>query len=155
MLFLDEPTTGLDPQSRRDLHESILQMRGEGRTVLLTTHYIEEAHRLCDRIAIVDHGKVIATGRPDELIAASKSLPRLAVRTARPLAEADLLALPDVRSVQLREENALVQTTNVSHTLIELVRMLEARGVELLDLHVQRPSLEDVFIELTGTSLRE
>src|SRR5207253_2513240 len=69
VLFLDEPTTGLDPQSRRELHQAILQMRAEGRTVLLTTHYIEEAHALCDRIAIVDHGKVIAEGKPDDLIA--------------------------------------------------------------------------------------
>ena len=72
LLFLDEPTTGLDPQSRRDLHADILKMRKEGRTVVLTTHYIEEAHVLCDRVAIIDHGKVIAIGKPDELIKASQ-----------------------------------------------------------------------------------
>src|SRR5947209_6924020 len=88
VLFLDEPTTGLDPQSRRDLHGAIRQMRRDGHTILLTTHYIEEAHQLCDRIAIVDHGKVIALGKPEELIAKSGIKPRVTVKSARPLERA-------------------------------------------------------------------
>jgi ABC-2 type transport system ATP-binding protein len=155
VLFLDEPTTGLDPQSRRDLHDSILEMRREGRTVLLTTHYIEEAHTLCDRIAIVDHGRVIAEGRPDDLIAKARDTQRISVRTAQPLALNELRALPAVQSASQAGDQAELKTTRVSQTVIELVRLIEARNNELVDLHIHRPSLEDVFIELTGKGLRE
>jgi ABC-2 type transport system ATP-binding protein len=155
VLFLDEPTTGLDPQSRRDLHDSILEMRREGRTVLLTTHYIEEAHALCDRIAIVDHGRVIAEGRPDDLIAKARDTQRISVRTAQPLALNELRALPAVQSASQAGDQAELKTTRVSQTVIELVRLIEARNNELVDLHIHRPSLEDVFIELTGKGLRE
>jgi ABC-2 type transport system ATP-binding protein len=155
VLFLDEPTTGLDPQSRRDLHDSILEMRREGRTVLLTTHYIEEAHTLCDRIAIVDHGRVIAEGRPDDLIAKARDTQRISVRTAQPLALNELRALPAVQSASQAGDQAELKTTRVSQTVIELVRLIEARNNELVDLHIHRPSLEDVFIELTGKGLRD
>ncbi|MDB5354946.1 MAG: hypothetical protein JWN24_1399 [Phycisphaerales bacterium] len=155
VLFLDEPTTGLDPQSRRDLHASILEMRREGRTVLLTTHYIEEAHALCNRVAIVDHGKVIALGKPDELIAKAAALPRIVVQAARPLDAAQLGALPGVRQVESVNGRAQLKSGNISQTVIELVRMLEYADNELVDLQITRPSLEDVFIELTGSSLRE
>jgi ABC-2 type transport system ATP-binding protein len=155
VLFLDEPTTGLDPQSRRDLHDSILEMRREGRTVLLTTHYIEEAHALCDRIAIVDHGRVIAEGRPDDLIAKARDTQRISVRTAQPLALNELRALPAVQSASQAGDQAELKTTRVSQTVIELVRLIEARNNELVDLHIHRPSLEDVFIELTGKGLRD
>src|SRR4051812_28284717 len=94
VLFLDEPTTGLDPQSRRELHESIRAMRAERRTVLLTTHYIEEAHQLCDRIAIIDHGRVIATGAPDDLIAQSQSLSTISFQSTHPLDPTRLRTLP-------------------------------------------------------------
>ena len=155
MLFLDEPTTGLDPQSRRDLHGAIRRMRQDGHTVLLTTHYIEEAHQLCDRIAIVDHGKVIALGKPDELIANSGTRPRVAVKSARPLDRGALLALPGVADARADGDGVEIKTSDVSRTVIELVKLLDAQANELLDLSIQRPSLEDVFIELTGTSLRE
>jgi len=156
VVFLDEPTSGLDPQSRRELHQLILQMRSEGRSVLLTTHYIEEAQTLCDRIAIVDHGKVIATGTPAELVAESRALPRLSFRAAQPVAESDLRALPSVRDVAADSASAYrLRTTSTTRGILELVRLLEAQKNELLDLQVQKPSLEDVFIELTGTSLRE
>ena len=155
VLFLDEPTTGLDPQSRRDLHGAILRMKQEGRTVLLTTHYIEEAHALCDRIAIVDHGKVIAEGTPDELIARAGGAQRVSVRTARPLAADELQAIPFVQRVKIVDDRAELKSTKVTQTIIELVRLVEARGTELVDLSIQRPSLEDVFIELTGAPLPE
>lgn len=155
VLFLDEPTTGLDPQSRRELHNSILEMRREGRTVLLTTHYIEEAHALCDRIAIVDHGRVVAEGRPDDLIAKTRDTQRITVRTAQPLALNELRALPAVQSATQAGDQAEIKTTRVSQTVIELVRLIEARSNELVDLHIHRPSLEDVFIELTGKALRD
>jgi ABC-2 type transport system ATP-binding protein len=156
VVFLDEPTSGLDPQSRRELHQLILQMRSEGRSVLLTTHYIEEAQTLCDRIAIIDHGEVIAAGTPVELLAASRAIPRISFRTAQPVAESELRALPSVRDVASDSASTYrLQTISATRGVLELVRLLESQSNELLDLQVQKPSLEDVFIELTGTSLRE
>jgi ABC-2 type transport system ATP-binding protein len=155
VLFLDEPTTGLDPQSRRDLHASIRRMRDDGRTVLLTTHYIEEAHQLCDRIAIIDHGKVIAIGRPEDLIADSSHRPRISLKSSRPVEKSSLLLLPAVIDVHENGDGVEIFTSGLSQTLIELVKMLDAQNNELLDLHINKPSLEDVFIELTGSRLRE
>jgi ABC-2 type transport system ATP-binding protein len=150
ILFLDEPTSGLDPQVRRALHESIRQFRAEGRAVLLTTHYIEEAHALCDRIAILHRGRIVATGTPEELIARSLSRPRLMIRAARPL---DLTALSRLTSVTAAGEaggSAWIETRETGPAIIELVYHLAETGNELLDLQVRKPSLEDVFIELTG-----
>jgi ABC-2 type transport system ATP-binding protein len=155
VLFLDEPTTGLDAQSRRELHAAILRMKEEGHTVLLTTHYIEEAQRLCDRLAIIDHGKIIATGTPAELIAQSKALPRITIRTARPL---DLQQVRGIRGIEeVSNGDGAVQLTsrNVSRALIDVVNLLEQQQNELLDVQIHRPTLEDVFIELTGSSLRD
>jgi ABC-2 type transport system ATP-binding protein len=150
LLFLDEPTAGLDPQVRRDLHESIRQFRAEGRSVLLTTHYIEEAHALCDRIAILHRGRIVATGTPEELIARSASHTRLIVRAARALDAAALGRLPGIISAAETHGAATVQTRDTGPAIIELVRYLGQSGNELLDLQVRKPSLEDVFIELTG-----
>ena len=155
VLFLDEPTTGLDPQSRRELHGSIEQMRRDGRTILLTTHYIEEAHQLCDRIAIIDHGQIIATGTPDGLIAASKSTSSIAFQTTKPLEMQRVQSLPGVRSTDWDATRGRLQTSTVGPTVIELVKMLEAQHNELTDLQIHKPTLEDVFIELTGSSLRD
>jgi ABC-2 type transport system ATP-binding protein len=149
VLFLDEPTSGLDPQSRRELHDDIRELKREGRTVLLTTHYIEEAHQLCDRIAIVDHGRVIAEGKPDELIAAARTMPRLDVRTSAPLDLAALRAIVGVDHVEIAGDRARLTTPRASQTVVELVHLIESQGNELIDLHIYRPSLEDVFIELT------
>jgi len=155
VLFLDEPTAGLDPQSRRELHQSILKMKQEGLTVLLTTHYIEEAHLLCDRIAIIDHGRIIATGKPEELIAQSKALPRIAVRTAQPLDLERVRELPSVSGLDAIDGKTEIKVTNVGRAVVEIAQFIDAQKNELLDLQVQRPSLEDVFIELTGSSLRD
>ena len=155
VLFLDEPTTGLDPQSRRELHGSIEKMRYDGRTVLLTTHYIEEAHQLCDRIAIIDRGKIIATGTPAELIAHAKALPRIELQTSRPMEAGQLQSLPGVEQVEWKTDRGKLKTRNVSQSVIELVKLLDAQQNELVDLHITKPSLEDVFIELTGSSLRD
>ena len=155
VLFLDEPTTGLDPQSRRELHAAILRMREDGHTVLLTTHYIEEAQRLCDRIAIIDHGRIIAIGTPAELMDRSQALPRVTLRTARPL---DVLRVRALASVQEAASDGLelqLKTHSVSRAVIESVNLLEEQGNELLDMQIQRPTLEDVFIELTGSRLRD
>ncbi len=155
VLFLDEPTTGLDPQSRRELHGSIRQMRQDGRTVLLTTHYIEEAQQLCDKIAIIDHGKVIALGKPDELIANSSSRPRVRFKSGRPVEHQQLMSLPGVTGVRQDGDCIDLFTADVSQTIVALLKKLGSLDSELLDLHIHKPSLEDVFIELTGTSLRE
>lgn len=150
LLFLDEPTAGLDPQVRREFHESIRQFRAEGRSVLLTTHYIEEAHTLCDRIAILHRGRIVATGSPGELIARSPSLPRLLVWTAQKIDPAELAALPGIVAAAEAGNAISLQTRDSGPAIIELVRHLARTGNELLDLQVTKPSLEDVFIELTG-----
>jgi ABC-2 type transport system ATP-binding protein len=149
MLFLDEPTSGLDPRVRRELHDCIRQFRAEGRSVLLTTHYIEEAHALCDRIAILHRGRIIAQGTPEQLIARSASRARLIVRAARPLDHAALARLPGVLAVIETAGAVSLQTPETAPAIIELVNYLARTGNELLDLQVKRPSLEDVFIELT------
>jgi ABC-2 type transport system ATP-binding protein len=154
-LLLDEPTAALDPQSRRELHGVINAMRRGGKTILLTTHYIEEAELLCDRIAIVDQGRIIAEGTPSELIAKAKSGPRVIVQTAKPLDAARAARLAGVSGVEEDGGKLALSTSRVGETVIDLVRWLEAEGNELSDLQVRKPTLEDVFIELTGRRLRE
>ena len=154
-LLLDEPTAGLDPQSRRELHGVIREMRSGGRTVLLSTHYIEEAEQLCDRIAIVDNGRVIAQGTPRELVASAKALPRIIFSAARVPEREALSRLASVKSVELSSDGAVLGTLRAGESIIELVKYLESSHNELLDLHIQKPSLEDVFIELTGRKLRD
>lgn len=154
-LLLDEPTAGLDPQSRRELHGVIREMRSGGRTVLLTSHYIEEAELLCDRIAVVDRGTVIAEGTPRELVARAKAPPRIIFSAARPPESSALRTLGSVISVEPTEAGATLGTSHTGETIIDLVKLLERTGNELLDLHIQKPSLEDVFIEMTGRKLRE
>jgi ABC-2 type transport system ATP-binding protein len=154
-LLLDEPTAALDPQSRRELHDAILDLKSSGKTVVLTTHYIEEAEQLCDRIAIVDHGKIIAEGTPSALIAASKALPRVTVQTSKPLDEARAAKLGGVVSVEREHGRLALATARVGETVIDLVKWIEAEGNELSDMQVRKPTLEDVFIELTGRRLRD
>ncbi len=152
MLFLDEPTSGLDPQVRRELHEAIRQFRAEGRSVLLTTHYIEEAEALCDRIAILHRGRIVAAGRPEELIARSRSHTRVIVRATRDLDAAALEHLPGIIAAAQTGGRVSLQTRDTGPAIIELVKYLARTNNELLDLEVKKPSLEDVFIELTGGS---
>jgi ABC-2 type transport system ATP-binding protein len=155
VVILDEPTTGLDAQARRELHGVIERLKREGKTVLLTTHYIEEAERLCDRVAIIDHGKIIALGAPRELIAQSRGQARIELRTTAPVTLAELRQLPFVESVAESGGAYLLRSSDAPHALIELVKWLEAGQYELEDLHITRPTLEDVFIELTGRKIRE
>lgn len=155
ILFLDEPTTGLDPQSRRQVWEVVQDFKSRGRTVLLTTHYMEEAHRLCDRVAIVDRGKVIALGTPTELIA-SLGADQVVEFETDPVAELDPLAsLPEVRS--LRRENGAVRLTvaEVHRTVPLLLGELARQRVELTRLATHHATLEDVFVSLTGRHLRD
>jgi ABC-2 type transport system ATP-binding protein len=155
LVFLDEPTAGLDPQSRRELHAEIARMKEDGHTVLLTTHAIDEVERLCDRVAILDHGRIIAAGRPAELIGASGAAPRVTLTTAVELDAALLEELPGATDLVREGENVRFQTGTVALTLAELMRRLAERGVEPSRLRIEEPTLEDVFFELTGTSLRD
>jgi ABC-2 type transport system ATP-binding protein len=156
VLFLDEPTAGLDPQSRRELHEVIRHTRAAGKTVLLTTHYIEEAQQLCDHLAVVDGGKVIASGTPAELIASAKSPPHVTFTAAIAPDAARLEKLTAVTSARVRGESATLHTTQPGQTIIDLVNLLQSDPAnELVELAIHKPSLEDVFIELTGRSIRD
>src|SRR5579871_4206203 len=157
LLLLDEPTTGLDPQSRRQLWDIIRAYRGQGRTVLLTTHYMDEAERLCDRVAIVDRGKVIAVGTPTELIArlGGEHLIEFALNHGVRVPDADLQALPAVTSVR-HEDDAYALAVTAPHIAIPaLLQRLESQRLDLARLTTRHASLEDVFVTLTGRHLRD
>jgi ABC-2 type transport system ATP-binding protein len=159
LLFLDEPTTGLDPQSRRSLWDVIRSLRERGRTVVLTTHYMDEAERLCDRVAVIDHGKVIALGTPGELITRVGGenvidLDLDPAGTLRPAHE-DLTQLPTVKSVR-EEGDRITLTAGEPHralpALLDLIRKAE---IKLAGLTTRTATLEDVFVTLTGRHLRD
>jgi len=159
ILFLDEPTTGLDPQSRRQLWDIIRQFQRDGGTVLLTTHYMDEAERLCDRLAIVDHGQIIAEGSPEDLIdrLGGHHVVEFAVSgNSDGAAKMDAWrGLPSVES--LREDDGLV-ALNVKQphlTIPALLDTIEKQGCELQHLTTRQASLEDVFVRLTGRHLRD
>ena len=156
MLFLDEPTSGLDPQVRLEIRDLIEELRAEKRTIVMTTHYIEEAERLCDRVAIIDAGQIIASGSPRELQAKSANQAAIEIMIAQPWTD----ALPDwphaVRST-LSEDGRQIKVTSEhpARTLVEMVKWIDAQKIELADVRLTRPTLEDVFIELTGKKLRD
>jgi ABC-2 type transport system ATP-binding protein len=150
LLILDEPGAGLDPHARRKLLAMIREMRAEGRSVLLSTHNIEEADQLCDRVAIMDEGRIIALAAPAELIARTNSPTRVIVSTAPPLPSPLVDALPGVLTAVRGESGWTFSTTAPNHLLAELVRRVDEAGAELRDIQLRRPSLEDVFLELTG-----
>lgn len=150
VVFLDEPTTGLDPHARRELHGDIARMKQDGHTVLLTTHYLDEAQQLCDRIAIVDRGRVIASGAPRELMARSTAMPTVSFVTDQPVARATLEALSDLEGLQGDGSSWRFQSAHVNRAIGGLMKVLEHSQIEVSELHVQKASLEDVFIELTA-----
>ena len=155
ILFLDEPTTGLDPQSRRQLWELIQDFRARGGTTLLTTHYMDEAERLCDRVAIVDHGQVIALGTPAELIAGLGAEHVVEFTADGALDAQALAALPSVRHVRA-EAGGWLAIVEAPHVAIPaLLSELKRRGVALRSLTTHHATLEDVFVNLTGRTLRE
>jgi len=157
ILFLDEPTTGLDPQSRRQLWDLITEYRSRGGTVLLTTHYMEEAERLCDRVAIVDHGRVIREGSPRSLIATlgAAHVIEFELGAGAVPDEAALRALPAVTVVR-REAGAWSLTVTEPHrALPPLINQLAAWGFDLARLGTRQATLEDVFVALTGRHLRD
>ena len=156
LLFLDEPTTGLDPQVRLEIRDSIEELKAEKRTIVMTTHYIEEAERLCDRVAIIDSGEIIASGTPRELQA--KSANQAAIEIALSQAwRGELPAWPHAVRSTLSEDGRQIKVTSEhpARTLVEMVKWIDAQRIELEDVHLKRPTLEDVFIELTGKKLRD
>src|SRR5262249_47762131 len=160
LLLLDEPTTGLDPQSRRQLWDIIRSFREQGRTVLLTTHYMDEAERLCDRVAIVDHGQVIALGSPRELILGLGGEHIIEFTLGNGQMEgvvdaARLGELPSVRSARNEDGQVRLSVTEVHVALPALLNALEQQRCELASLTTRHASLEDVFVHLTGRHLRD
>ena len=153
LLFLDEPTTGLDPQSRRQLWDVVLGFKSRGRTVLLTTHYMDEAERLCDRVAIVDKGKVIAMGTPRELIASLGAQQVVEFSTEQPLAPDGWGGLPSVRSAR-RSADGIALTVEQLHLALPAI-LARAEPLGLTHLSTHQATLEDVFVHLTGRHLRE
>ena len=157
LFFLDEPTTGLDPQSRRQLWELIEQFKAAGRTLLMTTHYMDEAERLCDRVAIVDHGKIIALGTPRELIAmlGAEHVVEFGVEGEAGLDEPALAALPGVAAVRRQNGRYQLEATAVHLTIPALLGVLEREGRTLTELITHTATLEDLFVHLTGRQLRD
>ncbi len=155
LLFLDEPTTGLDPQSRRQLWDVVRAFRATRRTVMITTHYMEEAERLCDRVAIVDHGQVIALGSPRELIARLGGEHVVEFSADGEVDSAALAALPGVKATHAEGDSRLLTVTEPHVTIPALLDLLKARGRELTRLTTRHASLEDVFVSLTGRHLRD
>jgi ABC-2 type transport system ATP-binding protein len=168
LVFLDEPTTGLDPQSRRQLWELVEGLRADGRTIVLTTHYMEEAERLCDRVAIVDRGRVIALGTPRELVA-SLEAEQMVTATVRGIAPdedarerwlATVCALPGVLGARAMatddgEVATELRAATVAAVLPPLLAAIEGRGLALAALATHAPTLEDVFVARTGRALRD
>jgi ABC-2 type transport system ATP-binding protein len=158
ILFLDEPTTGLDPQSRRQLWDIIRTFQKNGGTILLTTHYMDEAERLCDRLAIIDHGEVIAAGTPSELIdrLGGHHVVEFSVNGTRNAQPIDVwAALVGVESVRTDDGLVSLNVRQPHLTIPALLDAVENQGAELLHLTTRQASLEDVFVRLTGRHLRE
>ena len=157
VLFLDEPSAGLDPQARHEIHELVLALRREQRTILMTTHYIEEAEKLCDRVAIVDEGRIVAIGTPREIQEKVLAHSTIEIELATPLGDVTLPHWPlaDQVAVDERRMKIFVTTGRPARIVTDMVKWLDEKGVELSDIRIKRPSLEDAFIELTGKSLRE
>jgi ABC-2 type transport system ATP-binding protein len=156
LIFLDEPTTGLDPQVRAEIHGLLEELKKEHRTILLTTHYIEEAERLCDRVAIVDSGKIIALDTPARLQQQSRTASSIEISCATAFPAALPTWAEATGSRVEPDGNTLTVTSRrPAATLVDLVKWVDQQGLELVDVHLKKPTLEDVFIEMTGKKLRE
>jgi ABC-2 type transport system ATP-binding protein len=156
-LFLDEPSTGLDPQARLEIRDLVQGLRREQRTILLTTHYIEEAEKLCDRVAIVDEGRIVAMGTPREIQDGASGDSTIEIECSAPVEWSALPSLGEAQKVSLDERRTTVSVAGrrPARAIVDMVKWIESNGIELADIRIRRPSLEDAFIELTGKSLRE
>jgi len=164
VVFLDEPTTGLDPQARRTLWDIILRMKEQGKTVVLSTHYMDEAHILCDRICLMDRGQVIALDTPQNLVRSLQSDSAIEFRVPameqagaaeQERLRAQLLAIDGVKQVDLRKDTYVLYTDELQQSLLGLIHQGELEGLVFTDLQTRTATLEDVFIHMTGRSLRE
>ena len=154
IVFLDEPTTGLDPQARRVVWEIISKLKSEGKTVFLTTHYMEEAERLADRVYIIDHGKIIASGTVDELIG-SLNMESVIIFEIKEGSMEDLRTTGLEKILKIGENRYEVSTRNLEEDLSTIFDISRKRDLEIENLIIRRPNLEDVFLHLTGRSLRD
>ncbi len=155
ILFLDEPTAGLDPQSRRNLWDIIFGMKSIGKTVILTTHYMEEAEQLCDHIVIIDHGVILAEGTPGDLISKLEIDACLEFISDTNLKKNELISLPSIKKILNQTEKVKLFSADMQKTMMGLLELAKSRGIKLRDLHIRQPNLEDLFIKLTGRSLRQ
>lgn len=155
LVFLDEPTAGLDAQVRRDLHEVILALRAEGKTILLTTHYIEEAEKLCDRVAVIAGGELRAIGTPEELRARATGLAQVKAGFDGVLSDQALVDLPTVVSFDRTTDGATLHTARPADAVSALVRALDLAGTPLTSIAIHQPTLEDLYLELTGKEALE
>jgi ABC-2 type transport system ATP-binding protein len=155
--FLDEPTTGLDPQARRGLWSVIEDMRGKGKTIFLTTHYMEEAERLCDRVAIIDHGRIIALDTPEELVNTYYKESAIEFEMESPPSLEVLKALPGATNAVVDGNSIIVYSGSIPTTMAAVLQLAEREepGRQLSNLRVRRATLEDVFLKLTGRKIRE
>lgn len=155
VLFLDEPTTGLDPQARRNLWDLITTIKQRGKTIVLTTHYMEEAEVLCDRVAIMDHAKIIALDTPMNLLKNTGVGSTIEFHTDQPLDLEIVKALPAVTSATSEDHGYLIITSDPAQTLPALFQCEHQRGFHIFDLRLRQATLEDVFLKLTGRVLRD
>ncbi|MFE5323743.1 ABC transporter ATP-binding protein [Paenibacillus sp. NPDC056579] len=164
VVFLDEPTTGLDPQARRTLWDIVLRMKERGKTVVLSTHYMDEAHVLCDRICLMDKGQVIALDTPEHLVRSLQSDSAIEFRLPEPIREDEarqqemltlVQSLPDVKQVDQRKDTFVLYTDHLQNALTAFVQQTAERNIRVADLQTRTATLEDVFIHMTGRSLRE
>ena len=157
LLFLDEPTTGLDPQARRHLWDLVDDLKKAGRTIILTTHYMDEAERLCDRVAIMDHGKIIALGTPQQLIASvgGEHIVEFALHSDSPLETAPLLAIAGIQSHRVDAGLHQLSVSELHLAVPAIFEAIAAQGFTLSEFRTHSASLEDVFVGLTGRNLRD
>lgn len=155
LVLLDEPTVGLDAMVRREIYDLVERLRADGRTVLLTTHYIEEAERLCDRVAIVNGGQVVALGTPKDLVQDSGRGVRMEARTSKQIPLEHFHSLDGIMGCRAEDGAYVMDAQPVAKAVVSLVRLVEAEQAELLDLHITRPSLEDVFVQMTGRRIED
>lgn len=154
LVFLDEPTAGLDPQARRDVWRLIQSLKENGKTVFLTTHYMDEAEKLSDEVAIIDHGKIIAHDSPRNLIVGLSKANVIEFTTESIFGEDDFSSLTTVGEVNIVGTSVVLYTAEIKQCMSELLNLSQQKGFELRDMQFRNPSLEDVFIELTGRMLR-
>jgi ABC-2 type transport system ATP-binding protein len=154
LVFLDELTTGLDPQARRAIWDLVRDIRARGKTVFLTTHLMEEAERLCDRVAILDHGRIVDIGTPDELVSRHCPERTIVLATDQPAADDTFRAVPRITAVS-RTDRTVTINGHGDELVTEVIRRLSLSGMTVTDFRTIRPTLEDVFLKLTGHSMRD